>query len=342
MRVPGTQAVCVRVFFKVLTMESNRISTGGNIPGQTDLIDLAIQLRDGAVTIIVFMLAGILMAIGYLMAAEEHWTSTAVITRPDIGQVAGYYNVMTTVYGKDAPGLPEVQTDIADRFNSAFSALSDSLRNQKEPEKLSAEPSEKGQPFPVKVSYVGTTAGEAQRQLAEYLRQVEEKTVKELNEEMKTTIVLHTGFLLSALRQQEVVAREQKDQHIRQLEAALRYAEEAKIDKPHTRNTQYVTQDTMFLLGKDALKSMTENEATRPLTFSDDYYQMKQKLFDIRSLKPDTVHPYRCIMPPRLPVRRDSPKTALTLVLAVLLGGMAGAGMVLGRNAFRNIHCSSC
>lgn len=342
MRVPGTQAVCVRVFFKVLTMESNRISTGGNIPGQTDLIDLAIQLRDGAVTIIVFMLAGILMAIGYLMAAEEHWTSTAVITRPDIGQVAGYYNVMTTVYGKDALGLPEVQTDIADRFNSAFSALSDSLRNQKEPEKLSAEPSEKGQPFPVKVSYVGTTAGEAQRRLAEYLRQVEEKTVKELNEEMKTTIVLHTGFLLSALRQQEVVARKQKDQHIRQLEAALRYAEEAKIDKPHTRNTQYVTQDTMFLLGKDALKSMTENEATRPLTFSDDYYQMKQKLFDIRSLKPDTVHPYRCIMPPRLPVRRDSPKTALTLVLAVLLGGMAGAGMVLGRNAFRNIHCSSC
>ncbi|EDR2901302.1 LPS O-antigen chain length determinant protein WzzB [Salmonella enterica subsp. enterica] len=319
-----------------MTMESNRISAGGNIPGQTDLIDLAIQLRDGAVTIIVFMLAGILMAIGYLMAAEEHWTSTAVITRPDIGQVAGYYNVMTTVYGKDSPGLPEVQTAIADRFNSAFSALSDSLRNQKEPEKLSAEPSEKGQPFPVKVSYVGTTAGEAQRRLAEYLCQVEEKTVKELNEELKTTIVLHTGFLLSALRQQEVVAREQKDQHIRQLEAALRYAEEAKIDKPHTRNTQYVTQDTMFLLGKDALKSMTENEATRPLTFSDDYYQMKQKLFDIRSLKPGIVHPYRCIMKPRLPVRRDSPKTALTLVLAVLLGGMAGAGMVLGRNALRN------
>lgn len=306
-------------------MESNRISAGGNIPGQTDLIDLAIQLRDGAVTIIVFMLAGILMAIGYLMAAEEHWTSTAVITRPDIGQVASYYNVMTTVYGKDSPGLPEVQTAIADRFNSAFSALSDSLRNQKEPEKLSAEPSEKGQPFPVKVSYVGTTAGEARRRLAEYLRQVEEKTVKELNEEMKTTIVLHTGFLLSALRQQEVVAREQKDQHIRQLEAALRYAEEAKIDKPHTRNTQYVTQDTMFLLGKDALKSMTENEATRPLTFSDDYYQMKQKLFDIRSLKPDTVHPYRCIMPP--PVAGSSRQSEN--------GTDAGAGCTAGRDGRR-------
>ncbi|EEU7751113.1 LPS O-antigen chain length determinant protein WzzB [Salmonella enterica] len=317
-------------------MESNRTHVRGNDPKQTDLIDLAIQLRDGAVTVIVFMLAGILMAIGYLIAAEEHWTSTAVITRPDIGQVAGYYHVMTTVYGKDSPGITEVQTAIADRFITAFSALSDSLQNQKEPEKLSAEPTEKGQPFPVQVSYVGTTAGEAQRRLAEYLRQVEENTVEGLNEEMKATIVLHTGFLLNALRQLEVVARQQKDQHIRQLEAALRYAEEAKIDKPHTRNTQYVTQDTMFLLGKDALKSMTENEATRPLTFQDNYYQMKQKLLDIRNLKPDTIHPFRWIMPPRLPVRRDSPKTALTLVLAVLLGGMAGAGMVLGRNALRN------
>ncbi|EAT0258298.1 LPS O-antigen chain length determinant protein WzzB [Salmonella enterica] len=317
-------------------MESNRTHVRGNDPEQTDLIDLAIQLRDGAVTVIVFMLAGILMAIGYLIAAEEHWTSTAVITRPDIGQVAGYYHVMTTVYGKDSPGITEVQTAIADRFITAFSALSDSLQNQKEPEKLSAEPTEKGQPFPVQVSYVGTTAGEAQRRLAEYLRQVEENTVEGLNEEMKATIVLHTGFLLNALRQLEVVAREQKEQHIRQLEAALRYAEEAKIDKPHTRNTQYVTQDTMFLLGKDALKSMTENEATRPLTFQDNYYQMKQKLLDIRNLKPDTIHPFRWIMPPRLPVRRDSPKTALTLVLAVLLGGMAGAGMVLGRNALRN------
>lgn len=167
-----------------------------------------------------------------------------------------------------------------------------------------------------------TSAGEAQCRLVEYLRQVEEKQVREMDTELKTTIVLHTGFLENALRQQEVVAREQKDQHIRQLEAALLYAEAAGTDKPHTRQTQYVTPDTMFLLGKDALKSMTDNEATRPLIFSDDYYQMKQKLLDIRALKPGIVHPHRCIMKPRLSVRRDSPKTAVTLVLAVLLGGM--------------------
>ncbi|EAQ6106114.1 TPA: LPS O-antigen chain length determinant protein WzzB [Salmonella enterica] len=319
-----------------MTMDSNRSPGRENDPEHIDLIDLAMQLWHGVATIIVFILAGILAAVGYLMLAEEQWTSTAIITRPDIGQVTSYYNVMATVYGKEAPGITEVQTAVADRFITALSALSDSLREQKEPEKLRTEPSDKGQPFPVKVSFVGISAGEAQRRLAEYLRQVEDKQVREMDTELKNTIVLHTGFLASALRQQEVVAREQKDQHIRQLEAALRYAEAARIDKPHTRQTQYVTPDTMFLLGKDALKSMTENEATRPLVFSDDYYQMKQKLLDIRALKPGIVHPYRCIMKPRLPVRRDSPKTAVTLVLAVLLGGMAGAGVVLGRNALRH------
>ncbi|MDH4996399.1 LPS O-antigen chain length determinant protein WzzB, partial [Escherichia coli] len=39
-----------------------------------------------------------------------------------------------------------------------------------------------------------------------------------------------------------------------------------------------------------------------------------------------------------LPIRRDSPKKAITLILAVLLGGMVGVGIVLGRNALRNYN----
>ena len=39
-----------------------------------------------------------------------------------------------------------------------------------------------------------------------------------------------------------------------------------------------------------------------------------------------------------VPIRRDSPKKAITLILAVLLGGMVGAGIVLGRNALRNYN----
>ncbi|MHN66872.1 LPS O-antigen chain length determinant protein WzzB, partial [Escherichia coli] len=60
----------------------------------------------------------------------------------------------------------------------------------------------------------------------------------------------------------------------------------------------------------------------------------------IESLKVDDldIHAYRYVMKPRLPIRRDSPKKAITLILAVLLGGMVGAGIVLGRNALRDYN----
>lgn len=118
----------------------------------------------------------------------------------------------------------------------------------------------------------------------------------------------------------------------------MRYAEQAGVIKPQIQQTQDVTQDSMLLLGSDALKSMIEHEATRPLIFSGNYYQTKQNLLDIEALNLEKakLHSYRYVMKPTLPIRRDSPKKSITLVLAVLLGGMIGAGIVLGRNALRN------
>ena len=112
------------------------------------------------------------------------------------------------------------------------------------------------------------------------------------------------------------------------------------MTKPQIQQTQDVTQDTMFLLGSEALESMIKHEATRPLVFSPNYYQTRQNLLDIENLKVDDldIHAYRYVMKPTLPIRRDSPKKAITLILAGLLGGMVGAGIVLGRNALRNYN----
>ncbi len=93
-------------------------------------------------------------------------------------------------------------------------------------------------------------------------------------------------------------------------------------------------------MGSEALESMIKHEATRPLVFSSNYYQTRQNLLDIDNLDVDKldIHAYRYVMKPTLPIRRDSPKKAITLILAVLLGGMVGAGIVLGRNALRNYN----
>ena len=320
-----------------MSVSDNNMSGRSHDPEQIDLIDLLVQLWRGKVTIVIAIVIALVLAVGYLAVAKEKWTSTAIITQPDVGQIATYNNALNVLYGASAPKVTELQTNVVGRFSTSFSALAETLDNQEEPQKLSIEQSVKGQPLPLAVSYVGASPEDAQRQLAEYIQQTDEKVAKELELDLVDNIKMQKTTLQDSLKTQEVVAQEQKDLRIKQIQEALRYAEQAGVTKPQIQQTQDVTQDSMFLLGSDALKSMIEHESTRPLILSDNYFQTKQKLLDIESLKLEgaELHAYRYVMKPTLPIRRDSPKKAITLVLAVLLGGMVGAGVVLGRNALR-------
>lgn len=321
-----------------MTVNNNNSSDYNDVSEQIDLIDIGIQVWRGKVTIVVCVVITILLAVGYLTFAKEKWTSTAIVTQPDAGQLATYTNAMSILYGQDAPKVYDVQSSVIGRFNSAFSALSETLDNQEEPEKLTIDASVKGQPLPLKITYQAETAESAQKTLAQYIQQVDEAVSKEINADLAMSIKTRISDLDHSLEAQEKVAREQKALRIAQISQALKIAEQSGIKLPQVQQADQVSQDTMFMLGSDALSSMVNNEATRPLTFSDDYYLTRQNLVAAQSLKvaPDSIHAYRYVMKPTLPVRRDSPKKAITLILAVLLGGMIGVGVVLGRNALRN------
>ena len=308
-----------------MTVENNNLSGRSNEPEQIDLIDLMVQLWRGKVTIIICIIVAIALAVGYLAVAKEKWSSTAIITQPDAGQLATYTNAMNILYGQNAPKINDVQSGIVGRFSSAFSALSETLNNQLNPEKLTIDSSVKGQPLPLKVSYSADNAETAQKTLAQYIQQIDEAVSKEINADLEMSIKTR-------------VSKEQKSLRIAQINQALKIAEQSNIKLPQIQQADQVSQDTMFMLGSEALSSMVNNEATRPLTFSDDYYLTRQNLLAVNSLKidPDSIHAYRYVMKPTLPVYRDSPKKSITLVLAVLLGGIIGAGVVLGRNALRN------
>lgn len=295
------------------------------------------QLWRGKVTIIICIVVAIALAVGYLAVAKEKWTSIAIVTQPDAGQLASYNNAMDVLFGANAPEMTDVQAGFIGRFSSAFSALAETLDNQQEPEKLSIDAAVKGQTLPLKVSYTGKTSEEAQKTLAQYIQQVDEGVAKELNADLSMSMETRLADLQKSLAAQEAVAKEQKTLRIAQMTQALKVAQQSNIKLPQVQQVDQVSQDSMFMLGSEALSSMVENEATRPLTFSDQYYQTRQNLLEVQALEvaPDSVHAYRYVMKPTLPIRRDSPKKAITLVLAVLIGGMIGAGVVLGRNALR-------
>ncbi|MCU6305800.1 LPS O-antigen chain length determinant protein WzzB [Enterobacter quasiroggenkampii] len=321
-----------------MTQNNNSQVSRSNDPEQIDLLDLVLQLWRGKWMITTFVVVFFVLAIGYLSVAKEKWTSSAIIAQPDAAQIATYSNALNILYGSAAPSMLDIQTRAIGRFNSSFSALSQALENQEDPEKLTIAPTSTGQPLPLSVSYTSTSAEAAQKQLAKYIQQVDEQTAKELALDLKDNIKEQIKTLNDSLQNQEKVAQEQKDLRIKQIAEALKNAEAAKITSPQLQQTQDVTQETLFLLGSEGLKSMIDNEASRPLVFSTAYYQTKRNLLDIQNLNvnPDTIHVYRYVMKPDLPIRRDSPKKAVILVLAVLLGGMIGSGVVLGRNALRN------
>lgn len=321
-----------------MTQNSNSQVSRSHDSEQIDLLDLMLQLWREKWMIATFVIVFIALAVGYLFVAKEKWTSSAIIAQPDAAQIAPYSNALNILYGTAAPSMLDIQTRAIDRFNASFSALSQALDNQAVPEKLTIEPVVKGQALPLSVTYTSTSAEAAQKQLAQYIQQVDEQTAKELALDLKDNIKEQIKTLNDSLQNQEKVAQEQKDLRIKQIAEALKNAEAAKITSPQLQQTQDVTQETLFLLGSEGLKSMIDNEASRPLVFPTAYYQTKRNLLDIQNLNvnPDTIHVYRYVMKPDLPVRRDSPKKAMILVLAVLLGGMIGSGVVLGRNALRN------
>ena len=71
-----------------MRVENNNVSGQNHDPEQIDLIDLLVQLWRGKMTIIISVIVAIALAIGYLAVAKEKWTSTAIITQPDVGQIA--------------------------------------------------------------------------------------------------------------------------------------------------------------------------------------------------------------------------------------------------------------
>jgi chain length determinant protein (polysaccharide antigen chain regulator) len=303
-----------------------------------DLIDLLMQLWKGKVMIIAFAIATVILAVIYLFVAKEKWTSEAIITLPDSGQIANYNNSMNVLYGASAPTIVDVQQRFFGRFNSALSALSEQLDNQEKPEKLTIEESVKGQPVPLKVSYVSTSAAEAQKTLTTYIQQINKRVVTELDDDLQTSINSKVDDLKVDLATKEKIAQERKDKRLEILNQALIVAQQSNIKNTLVQQAETLSEDTLFVLGSDALSATIKNEATRPLPLDESYFNARQTLLAISALKskPDTTYAFRYVMKPSLPIRRDSPKKGLTLVLGALVGLILGSGVVLGRNALRN------
>ncbi|QHM71578.1 LPS O-antigen chain length determinant protein WzzB [Mixta intestinalis] len=324
---------------KVASDQSLIHQTFYNNDDDLDLMDVVMQLWNSKKTIIATIILFLIFATGYLFFAKEKWISEAIVTQPSAGQVANYNAALSVLYSQtpqDKPSVAELQRQLFSRFSASLYALSGSLKNLESPLYLQIAPVNPGQNEPLRITFTAETAKEAQAQLTHFIKLVNDDVVNDYGADIQHNMQVKLRELNDSLASQVEVAQNKKQQRINELKQALKIAEKSKIIASQLTQAEFLSDDTLYLLGSRALGAAVASEATRPLPLDDNYYATQRSLRLIKDLKIqfDNLQSFRYVMQPDLPINRDSPKRGLTLVLAVLLGGIVGSVIVLGRNMF--------
>lgn len=305
---------------------------------EIDLLDIIAQLWQGKKIIILVVIVFAIAAAGYLAIAKENWTSKTIVSSPASGMIANYNASLSVLYTQsplDKPPLPDLQQQFFGRFTASMSALSGALLNQEKPQVLKIDQVNKGSNDQFTIAFTAHTAKDAQAQLAKYITQVNARIVDGYAADLRRTVGVKTRELTSSLEAQKQVAIDKQQQRLNAIKQALKIAEAADLKSSALNQAEFMSDDTLYLLGTSALQSMIQNESTRPLVFEQAYYDTQSALLEVTHLKIDLAHlqSYRYISEPDLPIRRDSPKKTLVMLLAIILGGVVGSAVVIGRNA---------
>ncbi|MBA0035095.1 LPS O-antigen chain length determinant protein WzzB [Pantoea sp. BIGb0393] len=317
-----------------------------NNDDEVDLIDIIVQLWKGKLIILAAMVLTVALSLVYLSVVKEKWTSKAIVTLPSAGQVANYNATLSTLYAQnpqDKPSITDLQNQMFTRFNSSMSALSGSLANLEKPLTLRIDQVNKGSNDSLAISFVAETARQAQEQLTKYISAVNEDVVDDYGLDLKKNLGIKAKELSNILDAHKQIAINKKQHRIDVINQALKVAKQSGINKSQLNQAEYLSDDTLYLLGSDALNAMIVNEATKPLDFDDDYYNAERALLAVThvQIQTDNLQSFRYIAKADLPLRRDSPKKTLTVLLALILGGVLGSSIVIGRNVvkgYRNRH----
>lgn len=319
-------------------IQNNKSSS--HVPRNDDelnLIDVLVSLWAGKRIIIISMVIVLILAIAWIFLSKEKWTTTAILTQPSAGQVANYNTALSVLFSQnqdDKITLTALQSQLFDRFSASLSALSNALQNQEEPEVLKVIPNTPGKDDPINVAYVGGSAREAQQKLQSFIKDINQKVVKDFTSDIDYNLSVKKKEFNDSIQAQVSVAEQQKKQRIDAIKVALKVAQASNLNDSSLSQANTLSDDTLYLLGAKALSAMIANESSKPLVFNDDYYNTQRALLTMENLKINlsNLQAYRYIMSPDLPIRRDSPKRGLTVVLALILGFVLGSSIVVGRN----------
>ncbi|WP_318392461.1 LPS O-antigen length regulator Wzz(fepE) [Enterobacter sp.] len=189
------------------------------------------------------------------------------------------------------------------------------------------------------LSFTAPTREEAQAVLQGYIDYVIARVEKDTLENMRNTVDLKTRFEKERLTLDRVRLTNQRDIKIQRLNYSLDVANAAGIKQPVYSNGQVMNDDPDFsiTLGANGIAEKLKIEKSLK-DISDLNAELRNREFylgELEKINIKDIHfvPFKYLLSPSYPVKKDGPGKSLIVLIAAVLGGMIACGGVLLRNA---------
>ncbi|MCO4204631.1 LPS O-antigen chain length determinant protein WzzB [Aeromonas taiwanensis] len=189
----------------------------------------------------------------------------------------------------------------------------------------------------VTLSFAADTAVEAKVRLEQYIAFVQQQESAVKGKELDTIWQNRLKTLQTQYESAKADTLKQLEDDIQRTSYSLRISQAAGIDSP-VENLN-VRDGFAIELGARALaeKLKVLKEIKNPDILNPALSALRLQLSSLQAIKPEKLpfNSFSYLASPSEPLSRDKPKRPLVVVLATLLGGMLGVGIVLVRHAFR-------
>ncbi|EFE51738.1 chain length determinant protein [Providencia rettgeri DSM 1131] len=300
---------------------------------EIDIFQLMHLLWQNRKTLFMIIAFFFMMGCAYLVFAKSKWVSEAIISPPDIGQLANYPEAVNLNFPKTtSPNGNELTTRVFNRYLANIEAY---ITQEKATSPVSITKSKEMGYYVI--SFSAQKAKTAQLELADLLAELNQQTRTTLYQTAAQALDTRRHAVQQRLQAQEAIAKRKQQQRVVLLENALQIAKNTQLNINEIKQLPSIIPDeALFMMGVPALEALLKQERDWPLQFSDEYYDDQLWLTLLSNFRLDErhFHAYTLVSPPSLAVHRSSPKVVLVMVLSVILGGIIGGAYVLAQEAF--------
>lgn len=301
---------------------------------EIDLLQLMNQLWRNKKTLFIITCFSFMVGCVYLLFTKPKWVSEAILSPPDMGQLANYPQAVNLSLPRmDPPIGNELVTSVFNRYLANIDAY---IAQEKTTSPVSITKSKETGYYVI--SFSAQNAKTAQLELTDLLAELNQQTRTALYRTVSLALDNQRKAVQQRLRAQEAIAKDKHQQWILRLENALQIAKEISLNANEINQLPDIIPDeALFMMGGPALEALLKQARNWPLPLSDEYYDDQVWLTLLSDFRLDERHfqAFTLVSPPSLAASRSSPKVALVMVLSVILGGVIGGAYVLARDAFR-------